>query len=415
MKKIVLLRVESERDVYVHRWWQLLPLSLSLIALTFNWFAVAAVFPQLTALWKIDIDDLSNLIGVFVLGFAVLHLPAGILAYRIGLKKTLLLGLCVESVAGMLCALSSNLETLLFLRLIAGIGGGILVNMSFAMIIAWFRGRELVLALGISAATCFSLGQALGLLVWIPVSQFLGWRDALLAAGGFGMLVWWVCLLALRMPEDRSEHVSGGIIEWRAFFDRVVMNRDLWFTGLSFFGVYGAGLLTAQLLPTYLSQIYHFSLTVGSRYAALFVLLSIPGSLLGAFLSHYFRLLRVLFVFSWVLLGISISVFPFLGFAGVLLMVIVAGSGQQFGFSAWSSMPGYYSDRVRPQDIAASEGLILTIAGLGGFILPVLFGLVQVHFGYDAAFVLVGSISALFALFGLGACRPEKMVEVKRG
>ena len=393
-------------DHLSQRWRQLVPISLTFVVLTLNWFVIAAAFPQLGQQFHLGVSQLSDLVGMFILGFALAHIPAGVAAYSIGVKRTLLLGLFVESLVGGLCAIAPNYQVLLLLRLVAGLGGGAFVNMSLALVSSWFRGKELALALALSAAASFALGQVLALLGWIPLIDLMGWRGAILLAGGIGLGVWLVGLLFLRVPGNEAQHLSGGSIEWREVRHRVFFNRDLWFVGLSFFGVYGAGMLVAQLLPIYLGQMYHLSADLGGRYAAAFVLMAIPGGLLGGYVAHRFHLLRAAFVWPWVLLGVSVCLLPFFGMVGVALMILFAGAGPQFGFSAWSAMPGRYTDRIRPVDVATAEGLILTAGGLGGFILPVIFGILETRFGFSVAFVFVGITSIVFALIGLAARQP---------
>lgn len=62
----------SEREMS-QRWWMLLLLSLSLMAMTLNWFDISAAFPQLGQQFHLDISQLSTLIGLFILGFAIFH------------------------------------------------------------------------------------------------------------------------------------------------------------------------------------------------------------------------------------------------------------------------------------------------------------------------------------------------------
>jgi nitrate/nitrite transporter NarK len=93
---------------------------------------------------------------------------------------------------------------------------------------------------------------------------------------------------------------------------------------------------------------------------------------------------------------------------GVWMLVLVAGTCQQFGFSAWAAMPGHYRDRVSPQDVATAEGLLLTAGGLGGFVVPVIFGMIAGSTGYIPAFLFGGSASIVFALFGFAAQEPTR-------
>jgi MFS family permease len=152
----------SEREMS-QRWWMLLLLSLSLMAMTLNWFDISAAFPQLGQQFHLDISQLSTLIGLFILGFAIFHIPAGMLAYRIGVKNTLLVGLLLEALGGIACAFAPSYGWLAVLRFLTGVGGSFIVGMALSLVTSWFRGRELALAMGLSAGAAFTLGQAIAL------------------------------------------------------------------------------------------------------------------------------------------------------------------------------------------------------------------------------------------------------------
>jgi nitrate/nitrite transporter NarK len=401
------MRMTSQGDMS-KRWWMLFLLSLTLLVLTLNWFDISAAFPQLGQQFHLQVPQLSNLIAFFILGFAIFHVPAGMLSYRIGVKNTLLIGLLLESLGGIACAFAPNYGWLVVLRFLTGAGGSFIVGMALALITSWFRGRELAVAMGISAGACFTLGEAIALFGWVNVIQSTGWQTAIMLGGVIGLVVFVLCLLFLRVPNAEAQELASGNFEWKAV-RRVVSNRDLWLVGLSFFGVYGAGLTTAQLLTTYLGQVYHLSASSGGLIAAVFVLMAIPGSIIGGFLADRGNNLRAVFVIPWIILGISLCLFSFLGLSGVWIMVLVAGTCQQFGFSAWAAVPGHYRDRIFPKDVATAEGLLLTVGGLGGFIIPVIFGVIVGSNGFTPAFIFGGIASIVFAVIGFAAREPKRV------
>lgn len=391
------------------RWKQLSFPSLALIALTLNWFDIASAFLQLIHEYHWDISQLSSLIAVYILGFALGHIPAGMLAYRQGVKTVLLEGLLLESIAAILCSgFPGNFLQLLIFRFIAGLGGALIVGMALSLITSWFRGKELVRAMSLSGAGCFTIGQVLALSVWTFVIQTLGWRLALALGGVYGLMVFLLCLLYVRVPSEETVQLSAGTFAWKAV-GRVVSNRDLWLIGLSFFGVYGAGLTTAQLLTTYLAQAYHLPDASGGVFSAVFVIMALPGAAAGAALGRLVKHVRALFVWPWVILGLSLCLFPFLGLAGVWMMVIVAGAAQQFGFGPWSAVPAYYCDRVRPADVATAVGILLTAGGLGGFVIPLVFGALEARYGFAVAFLFAGLASIVFAPMGFFARDPLRV------
>jgi MFS transporter, ACS family, D-galactonate transporter len=137
--------------------------------------------------------------------------------------------------------------------------------------------------------------------------------------------------------------------------------------------------------------------------------MAIPGSIIGGFVGDRTRRLLLVFVVPWMVLGLALALFSFLGFAGVLIMVVVAGTCQIAGFSAWTAAPGHYRDRVFPEDVATAEGLLLTVSGLGGFVIPVIFGLIAGSSGFTAAFLFGGIVSVVFAVIGLAAREPKSV------
>lgn len=401
------MNIASQKDVS-SRWWMLLLLSLSLLAMTLNWFDISAAFPELGQQFHLTISQLSNLIALFILGFAIFHIPAGMLAYRIGVKNTLLIGLLLEGLGGIACAFAPNYAVLAILRFLTGVGGSFIIGMALSLVTSWFRGRELALAMGLSGGVAFTLGEAIALFGWVGVIQATNWSVAILIGGVISLIIFVLCLLFLRVPAHEAQQLAAGEFSWKAM-RRVLGNRDLWLVGLSFFGVYGAGLTTAQLLTTYLGISYHLSPGAGGLISAVYVLMAIPGSIIGGIVGDRTKSLRTVFIIPWIIFGLVLALFSFLGFTGVWVMVLVAGTCQITGFSAWTAAPGHYSDRVFPQDVATAEGLLLTISGLGGFVIPVIFGIIAGSSGFGAAFLLGGAISLIFALIGFAAREPKKV------
>ena len=70
------------------RWGMLAVISLGIIALTLNWFAVATAFPLIGAQFKVGLGPLSFLISLYIVGYGLTHIPGGMLATAIGMKKT---------------------------------------------------------------------------------------------------------------------------------------------------------------------------------------------------------------------------------------------------------------------------------------------------------------------------------------
>ena len=86
-----------------------------------------------------------------------------------------------------------------------------------------------------------------------------------------------------------------------------------------------------------------------------------------------------------------------------------------FGFAAWLSVPPRVS-RIKHEYIGTATGLMLTLAAIGGFFIPIIFGHLVPHTSFDTGWVFLAIVSFAFALVGLAGRNPVKnpMVTVGR-
>src|SRR6202167_3958652 len=84
------------------RWGMLAVISLGIVALTLNWFDVATAFPLIGREFHVGLGPLSLLISLYIVGYGLSHIPGGMLATRIGMKKTIAIALLVQGLAGIM-------------------------------------------------------------------------------------------------------------------------------------------------------------------------------------------------------------------------------------------------------------------------------------------------------------------------
>ena len=166
------------------------------------------------------LGPLSLLISLYIVGYGLSHIPGGMLATRIGMKKTLVLGLLIQGLAGIMSGLSHSYTELAIFRVVSGIGGSVFIAMGTAAVVVWFRNKDVTLALGITGGAAFSAGAAFALYVWVFVQDATSWHTSLVLAGVFELLVMVVTIVAFRVPE--GHRVLSG-----ARFDRVVLRTSL--------------------------------------------------------------------------------------------------------------------------------------------------------------------------------------------
>jgi len=385
------------------RWGMLAVISLDIVALTLNWFDVATAFPSIGAEFKVSLGPLSYLISLYIVGYGLTHIPGGMLATAIGMKRTLVLGLLVQGLAGIMSGLSYSYTELAIFRVISGIGGSVFVAVGTAAVVVWFREKDVTLALGITGGAAFSAGAAFALYVWVYLQRVTSWHTSLVLAGVFELLVMLVTIAAFRVPEGVQS--LGGVRFDRAALRASLASRDLWVYGVALFGGYGAYFTTSQLFSEYVTHARHFDPSTGGLLSALIALAGIPGSLLGGYFADRSANLRMFIVGPLLTVAGLLALIPLVPARALWLLGIGIGFFLIFGFAAWLAVPARVCD-IEHQFIGTAAGLMLTLAAVGGFFIPIIFGHLVSHTSFDTGWFFLAVVSFAFALLGLAGRNP---------
>jgi predicted MFS family arabinose efflux permease len=385
------------------RWGMLAILSLGIGALTLNWFDVATAFPQIGSEFKVGLGSLSFLISAYIVGYGLSHIPGGILATRFGMKTTLVLGLLVQGLAGIMSGLSHSYIELAIFRVVSGIGGSVFAAVAAAAVVAWFSGKEVTLALGISGGAVFSAGAGVALYVWIYVQRATSWHTSLVIAGVFELLVALATFAVFDVPAENQS--LGGIRFDRAALRSALKSRDLWIYGVALLGGYGAYFTTSQLFTEYATLDRHLAPSTGGLLSALILLAGIPGSLLGGYWADRSRNLRMFVVGPLVIVAGLLALIPIVPNKALWGLGIGIGFFLIFGFAAWSAVPSRVC-KIEHEHIGSAFGLMLTTAAIGGFFIPIIFGHLVPHTSYNTGWVFLAVLSFAFALVGFAGHNP---------
>jgi MFS family permease len=203
------------------------------------------------------------LLSAFFWSYAALHIPAGWLVDRIGVKWPLAAAFFLWSCASAATALVSTLTGLIFLRVLLGIGESIVVPSSMRYIRTSFSEKERGLPVGIYfAGTKF--GPALG----APLATYLvlgfGWQSMFVMTGVVSLLWLLPWLLLMRSnrktgpaPVTASPQEPLQSFSWRALLSTPVM----WGTILGTFCYNYFVYFCMTWMPTYFKERHGLSLT----------------------------------------------------------------------------------------------------------------------------------------------------------
>ncbi|MDR3435108.1 MFS transporter [Telmatospirillum sp.] len=337
----------------------------------------------------LDDTEFGLLIGTPILSGSLIRLALGVWTDRYGGRAIFPLVMLAGAAATFLLSYATSYPMMLLAALGVGIAGG-----SFAVGIAyvsrWYPKERQGTALGIFGMG--NVGAAVTKLLAPLVMVAFGWAMVaqLWAAALFIMAIaFWVT--TSDDPVQRARR--AGTAEALSLAEQLAPLADVrvWrFAGYYFF-VFGGFVALALWLPRFYVGAYHLDVVTAGVLGAAY---SIPGSLFrvyGGILSDKIGARRVMYwafgagvlctfllsypATDYVVHGIKGDInFSFgLGFVPFTIITFVLGFFMAIGKAAvYRHIPVYYPDHVGP--VGGAVGMI---GGLGGFVLPIAFGLMN--------------------------------------
>lgn len=371
----------------IQKQWSVLAMNTTAFTVCFAaWTMFSIIGIQIKDELALSESQFGLLIAMPILSGALSRLPLGLLTDYFG-------GRVIFSILMLVVAASSyglSFATLYWHYLIAGLCVG-LAGGSFAVGIActsaWFEKDRQGFVMGIFGAG--NVGAALTNLAAPLILLAYGWR---MVPQVYGIAIVLMAVIFLLFTYDDPVHSkTKAIMDQTPLSERLKPLRELrvWRFSLYYFVVFGGYVALALWLPNYIVNEYHLSITTASFITMAFTL---PGALvriLGGWLSNEYGARNVNWGVFWVcivslfflsypptsmtihgidrdiLLSFSVNVWAF----GILIFVVGVAMG--FGkASIYRMIHDYY-----PEHMGVVGGFVGTVGALGGFVLPIIFGL----------------------------------------
>lgn len=384
-----------------NRWGALCIIFISFLQFTINWFNVVPCFGGIIGQMHISLPEIGTIIGMFLLGYGLMHIPGGWLNEQIGIHRAMLCGIAIETLGAVLTGLSPDLGVLLIARVICGVGGAIYIGSAIGITAAWFRRHELVTATGIVTGVAFTVGAAIGIFPWHYLVNSYGWRGSQYIGAGIGALTFLLILLAFPVAPAIAEQVEEGHHLSLASLKRVFGNRNLWLIGFTNLGAYGAYFTVVELLPSYAQQHLALKPDAAALLGTIVLLCGIPGSFAGGWLADKLLGGVLTFLGACFCICILVASIPFAGPASLQWIAALIGAIAILGTVGWFALPGLYVHDLKLSDIPTAAGLMLSIAAIGGVAIPPFYGHVATGHGYTAAWESVAVVVFLTACAGV--------------
>ena len=348
-----------------------------------NLFGVSPLLPLAIEEYGISRSEAGLLISMPMLMGAILGIPGGMLAARIGIKRSFMISwICMGLLA--LSAVTPNFYVLLVLRLLYGVGLAMSVAASGPLVMQWFRSRE-VLAINAANTAILSLGVAGSVAAAVPLAEILDWKTSLTVLSGTGVLGAIIWPLA---PRDLSTNSGSG---------RVISVRDVIgvlrgrIVALLLIGDVGAIAQYTALtgwLPTFFNEVRGIALNEAGFLTSILPFVGVFAVFAGGALPIRFSFRSILVISGILVVLGAVGSFLSTETVGIYMFVVVLGVG------SWLYVPSLMTIPMRmpgatPENVAVVWGSIMTFAGFGMFISPIIVGvLLDITGSFFPGFIL---------------------------
>ncbi len=354
------------------------------------WLIPAALANAIAPELGLSDSQKGLLVALPVLGGALLRLPVGLLADRIGARKSAILGMVLTTIPLLLGWLwARRFEQILAVDLMLGVAGA---SFAAALPLAsrWYPPRFQGLALGIAGAG--NVGTALATFLAPRLATSLGWHAVfglavLPVLATVGMLI----IFTRESPDGAPPRPIGDYLN-------VLRLADTWWFCLFYAITFGGFVGLASILNVFFHGEYGLSPVQAGNFATICVIAGSALRPVGGYLADRLGGVRVLGVL-YLVAGVAsafVGAHPTLSAGTALLFTVMVALGMGNG-CVFQLVP-----RRFPRSIGVVTGIVGAAGGLGGFALPVALGLLKQTTGSFAggflAFGLAGGVGGAMAL-----------------
>lgn len=189
------------------KWFTLAAACFALFMAILDNLVVNVALPTIARDLDANTTQLQWIISAYTLVFASLQITAGGLGDRLGRKRWFLGGVALFTVTSLAAAFSQNIEMLIAMRALQGLGAAFIMPLSLSLISDVFPPEERGKALGIWSAVSVS-GLALGPTVGGALVEYASWEWIFIINVPIGILAFFVTQAVVRESKDESGDVA---------------------------------------------------------------------------------------------------------------------------------------------------------------------------------------------------------------
>ncbi len=204
------IKQEVSKFAAIHLW----PGLMFLVAVIFYWYefllrvSPSPIFDSLMQEFAIGNSGLGDLYSDYFISYALLQLPAGMLADKFGPRRLLTFAILLCALSTVLFSVTHSYELIRVSRFFIGAGSAFAFVCCMKIVTIWFRSDKFAV---LSGATLMvgSLGGFVGLKVLSVWLNYIEWRELMFNLGVAGIVLAILAFIFIRDNKDEAKFNLG--------------------------------------------------------------------------------------------------------------------------------------------------------------------------------------------------------------
>lgn len=396
-------RKSQLNKVETYRWVVWIVPALLYIFVTFHRLGTGVVMAELQHDFKIGAAQFANLGSMYFYAYFIMQIPSGILADKLGPKKTVASFSILAAIGSVIFGSASTITIAYIGRFLVGIGVSVVFVCLIKIQSRWFYARNFALMIGFAGITA-NIGAILAQTPLVLASKAFGWRNTFIYMGL--AMVLFAILVVIFVKDDPTDMGLPGIdeIEGRPVIGStlkvgealksVMSNGKTWVISVVYIGLYtGYVVLLGTFGVSFLMLKYSLTKIIAANLIIAAVIGSMASGLIIGYISDKIRKRKIVIISLSVLTLVCWIIFIYVNMPLAMLtpFLFIMGFVMSCFTLCWT-----ISNEVNDRRYSGIATGVVNCIGFGGAaILPVVMGNILDTYkaaptiGYEKAYLVL--------------------------